>query len=136
MNKFFIDSDIFLDIFLERNFFGKSSALFYDLCAKSSDIEINTTSICISNIHYIYSKHVGSEVAKSKLAYYLTSFGVIPTSEHAVVKAIESSFNDFEDALQYYTCKENDIDLIITRNKKDYTLSSIPVVSPVEFLGN
>lgn len=136
MNLFFIDSDVFLDIFLDRPIFGKQSTLFFNLCVKSDDIKLCTTSICISNIYYIYSRQIGEQKARKKLAYYKSLFGIITTSEQAVENALNSSFNDFEDALQYYSCKENSVDLIITRNKRDYELSSIPVVNPVEFLGN
>lgn len=48
--------------------------------------------------------------------------------------AIRLRAKDFEDALQYYTAKENGVDCIITRNKKDFYFSDFPVYTPEEFL--
>jgi predicted nucleic acid-binding protein len=49
-------------------------------------------------------------------------------------KALESEFKDFEDAVQYYTAIENNMDCIITRNVDDYKKSIIPVYTPTELL--
>jgi len=38
-----------------------------------------------------------------------------------------------EDGVQYFCAKEAKADLIISNNKKDFTLSEIEVFSPVEF---
>ena len=46
----------------------------------------------------------------------------------------DDTFPDFEDGLQYYSAIENDIDIIITRNKKDFKNSKLPVLTAKEFL--
>ncbi len=46
----------------------------------------------------------------------------------------DDSFPDFEDRLQYYSAMENQIEIIITRNKKDFKNSKIPVLTAKEFL--
>jgi predicted nucleic acid-binding protein len=47
---------------------------------------------------------------------------------------LSSDFNDFEDAIQYYTALENNINTIITRNKKDFKTSKLPVLTAKEYL--
>jgi len=42
-------------------------------------------------------------------------------------------FKDFEDGVQYFCAKKAKVDLIITNNKKDFTLSEIEIFSPIEF---
>lgn len=59
---------------------------------------------------------------------------VLPTDDRTIVGAISSGFSDFEDAVQYYTALSFQVDIIITRNVKDYICSSIPVMTPTEFL--
>ena len=55
--------------------------------------------------------------------------------EDSVRSALNSQFNDFEDAIQYFcTTKYKRIDIIITRNVKDYRYASLPVMSPDTFL--
>ena len=46
----------------------------------------------------------------------------------------DNSFPDFEDGLQYYSAIENEVDLIITRNKRDFKSSKIPVMTAKEYL--
>ncbi len=43
-------------------------------------------------------------------------------------------FPDFEDGLQYYSAIENNVDIILTRNKKDFKNSKIPVLTAKEYL--
>ena len=40
--------------------------------------------------------------------------------------ALSSDFSDFEDAIQYYTALDNKLEIIITRNKKDFKKSKLP----------
>jgi len=39
---------------------------------------------------------------------------------------LSSDFSDFEDAIQYYTALDNKLEIIITRNKKDFKKSKLP----------
>jgi predicted nucleic acid-binding protein len=47
---------------------------------------------------------------------------------------LNSSFSDFEDGLQYFTARENDIGIILTRNIKDYKEKELLIQTPEEFL--
>lgn len=59
----------------------------------------------------------------------------ITTADESVVDAaLASSFDDYEDALQYYSALTENVDVIVTRNKKDFLLSKIPVLLPGELL--
>lgn len=61
---------------------------------------------------------------------------VAAIDEKVVRKAIaeDCRFTDIEDAMQYYAAIQTGCDCIITRNKKDFTKSDIPVMPPKEFL--
>ncbi len=48
--------------------------------------------------------------------------------------SLNSYFNDFEDAIQYYTAIENKFEIIITRNLRDFKLSKIPVMTANDYL--
>ena len=51
-----------------------------------------------------------------------------------VTWALSCEWNDYEDATQYKSAVSVEADCIVTRNKKDYQLSNIPVYTPQEFL--
>ncbi len=46
----------------------------------------------------------------------------------------DDNFKDFEDGLQYYTALENEAEIIITRNLKDFKASKIPVMTAGQYL--
>lgn len=59
---------------------------------------------------------------------------IIAIEDKTVELALDSNFTDFEDAIQYHTAKSKDVGFIITRNKKDYKKSRIPVCTAEEYL--
>jgi hypothetical protein len=61
--------------------------------------------------------------------------GILKVDDDIIKSALASDFKDFEDAIQYYTAQEyKRIDIIITRNIKDYKNSSLPVMTPETFM--
>ncbi|KKK81964.1 hypothetical protein LCGC14_2808120 [marine sediment metagenome] len=60
---------------------------------------------------------------------------MIPMDEEIVLHALNSGFKDFEDALQNYAAvNTNEIDVILTRNVRDFRKSTIAVMTPESFL--
>ena len=58
-------------------------------------------------------------------------------SEGNVLEALNSNFEDFEDALQNYSAINiSDLSIIITRDKSDFVSSELLIVTPEEFLSN
>ena len=51
-----------------------------------------------------------------------------------VNKALDSNFEDFEDAIQHLIAKRYNCEAIITRNIRDYKHSDIPVFTPDQYL--
>ncbi|MDP1725394.1 MAG: hypothetical protein Q8M15_01320 [Bacteroidota bacterium] len=48
---------------------------------------------------------------------------------------VNEKFKDFEDAIQYHTALSNSkVEVIVTRNGKDYKKSSISIMTPLEVL--
>jgi hypothetical protein len=59
---------------------------------------------------------------------------VLNCGERIIDLALSSDFTDFEDSIQHYTALENKIDILITRNIKDYKTASINIVTPLEYI--
>ncbi|HBE41631.1 MAG TPA: hypothetical protein DDW27_10595 [Bacteroidales bacterium] len=60
---------------------------------------------------------------------------ILKVDQQTVKDAIASGFQDFEDSIQYYCALDNKkIDVLITRNTKDYKNSEIPVMTPSDYL--
>jgi hypothetical protein len=91
--------------------------------------------LTFSNLYYVLRKFESHNKVISKLDS-LSKLGIIlKVDDHTIKNAITSGFPDFEDSIQYFCALESKkIDVIITRNIKDYRHSELPVMSPGDFL--
>ncbi|MHB8339228.1 MAG: type II toxin-antitoxin system VapC family toxin [Ignavibacteriaceae bacterium] len=87
-----------------------------------------------ANLHYLLKKQTTNLLALKSLRKLKTFINILPIDERVIEQALDSEFNDFEDAIQYFTAVNNGITLIITRNKIDYKRSKIDVLTAEEFL--
>ena len=133
MKTVYIDSDIFLDVFMRREDFFEPAAELLSL-ADLKKIKAVTTPLVYSNLLYIIRKYKSAKTALKTLRTLQAMVTVIPVSSQATARALDSSFTDFEDALQYFSSLEAKVDFIVTRNKKDFASSTISVLSAKEFL--
>lgn len=74
-----------------------------------------------------------SHVRKSLKAVY-GLFDVFDVNESDCHRATDSEMEDFEDAVIVAAAQRNGIDMIITRNESDFRHSSVPVISPADFV--
>ena len=129
-----LDSDIILDFFFDRAPFSQDTAKILSLCEKNQ-IEAYVTPITISNVYYLLRKTAPHHQVMSHLRLLMSIIHVLEVSKDVVLTAIDSSFKDFEDALQNFAAESTTkIDVIITRNVKDYRKSALSVQTPDIFL--
>ena len=133
MNKYFVDTDVILDLLSQRVPHFHFSAVLFSL-AEMGKFELYTSPTVMVNTFYILRKNLGNENAKNALRKLRIILHVIDSSEKDLDLALNSNFNDFEDAIQYYTALNADIQTIITRNLKDYKAADILVQTPEMFL--
>ena len=131
--RIFIDSDIILDLLCKRDPFYSFAAEVFTL-GDTKKIELVTTSLVFANVFYILRKLLGIEKAKELLRKLRIIISVVSVDEKVVDLALNSKFTDFEDGLQYFTARENDIKIILTRNVKDYKEKELLIQTPEEYL--
>jgi predicted nucleic acid-binding protein len=131
--KIFIDSDIILDVLTKRDNFVQAAAELFEL-GYLNKIELFTTPVVLANVFYILRKTSGIENAKMNLQKLRQIIRVLATNENTVDSALRSQFNDFEDGLQYFTAKENNISILITRNLKHYKVDDIIIETAEEYI--
>lgn len=89
----------------------------------------------ISNVYYLLRQTSTHEKVIEKLMQLVTITEILTTDRDVIIKALNSNFKDFEDALQNYSAELNgQIDLIVTRNIKDFSNSSLGVMTPENYL--
>ncbi|MDP3359822.1 MAG: PIN domain-containing protein [Lutibacter sp.] len=134
MKHILIDTDVILDFFFDREPFSENAAKILSLCEKK-DIIGFVTPVIVSNVYYLLSQKAKQEKVIQKLKILITILEVLVIDKNAIIVALNSEFKDFEDALQNYSAELNgEIDIIITRNTKDYKKSQIGIMNPENFL--
>ncbi|WPV00108.1 PIN domain-containing protein [Mucilaginibacter sp. cycad4] len=133
MKLAFIDSDVLLDVILNRPTFYSASAQILSLSI-GSGYNFCTAVHTLINVHYFTKKYLGAETAIEAIKLLSKQLRVLGEDATTINDAIASDFKDFEDAVQYFAAKNAGVDLIITRNIKDYKNSTIPVLTAEQFL--
>lgn len=133
MNKYFVDTDVIIDLLANRQPHFHFSAVLFTL-AEMNKFELFTTPTVIVNTFYLLRKQLGNEAAKNAIRKLRLIIHVIDSSEKVIDQALNSSFSDFEDAVQYYTALNSNISVVLTRNIKAYKASNLIVQTPELFL--
>jgi predicted nucleic acid-binding protein len=134
MKRLFIDTNIVIDLLSRREPFYEEAANLFSLADKKI-IELSISSLTIANTSYTLLRQTNSMSAKEILRKLRLIINILPLDDKIIGIALnDNSFDDFEDGLQYFTAIENNQDLIITRNLKDFKNSILPVMTARQFL--
>lgn len=129
----FVDTDIIYDLLAKRDPHYLAAAKLFTL-SDEEKIQISISALSIANIHYLISKQLSSEQAKQILRKFRLLVHIVPLNEKIIDLALNSKFNDFEDAIQYYCATENECDILLTRNLRDYKKAQITVMTALDFI--
>ena len=135
MTKVFLDTDVLLDVFLEREP-HHSIALRLLTNLRRRGTGCFTSAVVLANMNYILAKAKGKEYSINKLRSLRRMVEVASIDEAMVDAAIAVPHRDFEDSLQFHCAHGNGIETLITRNAKHYPKGRVRVTSPVEYLGS
>ena len=130
--KVFLDTNVVIDLLDKREPFCQAAVDIFTLAYKRK-ITLYVSPLTYATAAYLLRKH-GPEQIKILLKNFRQLSHVTTANEAIVDNALTSNFADYEDALQYYSALTQKVDVIVTRNQKDFQLSAIPVLSPDEFL--
>jgi len=133
MENIFVDTNIIIDLLAKRELFYKDAQALFTLSDKK-EIQLCISSLSFANAYYSIVKHHKDIDAKKYLAKFKVLVKVLPLEDKAIELALASDFNDFEDGLQYFIAMDNESDIIITRNKKDFKNAKIPVMTAGEYI--
>lgn len=133
MKDLLVDTNIVIDLLAKRqNFYQQAQELF--TLADEKQVNLYISSLTFANTHYVLSKELGSEEARKVLIKLKLLVKTLPLDDRILELALSSDFTDFEDGIQYYTALENNLEIIISRNKKDFKTATLPVLTAKEFL--
>ena len=130
----FLDSKIILDILLKNADFYEESKKVLEL-SDSKPIDFYVSAASITDIFYILNKRLNNkEETKRHLQDLLEIVSVEGIDEACIKNALNSSWKDFEDAVQHESSIQIGADYLVTRNTDDFKSSMVRIISPSEFL--
>ncbi|MBF0548367.1 MAG: PIN domain-containing protein [Candidatus Riflebacteria bacterium] len=133
MIKAYIDCNILLDWLLEREPFSSYSAKIVELTENKKIISL-VSPLTLANSYYIITKEINKKIADEFIRDCLRIFSVIGITLKNVEEAVFNRYKDFEDDIHSSIAAENNVDYLVTRNKKDFKSEKFKVLDAEEFL--
>ncbi|MGM0477939.1 MAG: type II toxin-antitoxin system VapC family toxin [Bacteroidota bacterium] len=133
MKRLLVDTNIMLDLLAKREAFYESAAQLFSL-ADQKEVELYMCSLSFANAHYILSRQLDEDKVREILRKLKVLVNVVALDSKTLDKSLNAEFKDFEDALQYYSALAAHVDIIVTRNLKDFKKSNIPVMTARQYM--
>ena len=129
-----LDTNILIDLIAQRPPFVKNAKAILKLCMEKQ-IDGCIAAHSVMNIFYILRNDLTADERKNVLTELCNFLTVVGIDKAKILFALANDdFPDVEDCLQTECAKEFSADYIVTRNVKDFQNSTIPAISPDEFL--
>lgn len=130
-----IDTNVLLDVIFGRRECKIAQKMFETMEKQRHKACITASSV--TDLFYIIHK----ETHDIEKTYFIMEnifrlVSVLSVSAGDIKQAFQKKWTDFEDCVQVIVAKNNELDGIITGNKKDFSRSPLPVWSPAEYLQN
>ena len=132
MEKLLVDTNIVVDLLTRREDFYREAQDLFTL-SDEGKVKLLVSSLTFANTHYLLNRYKNKDEARKILIKFKVLVKVAKLDDKIIELALASDFTDFEDAIQYYTAVENGVDVIITRNLRDFKTSKLPVLTAKEY---
>ncbi len=133
MKKVLVDTDVIYDLLAKREPYYTFAARLFTK-ADHNKVKLFISALTIANMHYMLSRLKSDKEARKILNQFKVLVSIIPLDQKILELSLNSDFKDFEDAIQYYSAIENKVEILLTRNLKDYKKARIPVMTAEGFI--
>ena len=131
--KIVLDTDVILDVLLDREPFSEPAARLFSL-AERGRLSGFICATSVTTVYYLASKVAGSAKAKRLVGRLLRIFAVAPVNGPVLKAALMGRFADFEDAVVSEAANHVNADGIVTHNVRDFRRAVRPVYTADELL--
>ena len=132
--KIMCDTNVILDVLLEREPFVTDSYKVLSLCEEHK-IEGFVSASVVTDIFYLVRKYTHSTgLAYKAVGKLLEIVKVCSVTNEDVLHAFQKKAKDFEDCLVAPCAKSIRCDYLVTRNKRDFEEFQTSALTPAELL--
>lgn len=131
--KVFLDTNVVIDFYDQRDEFYYPAAIIFDLAYKGK-IQLYVSATTFVNAFFLLRKSYSrTDLYQSMTG--LASLCIITGVDSDIIKrCLAMERKDFEDSVQYESALLCQVDVIVTRNIKDFKDFASNVQSPADFL--
>ena len=135
-SRLFLDANVILEYFLARENKEYVRSLF--LQVESGTIKVFTSTSIIQTCGYILLKVHGKVITRNILLGMLKDVIIIDCRHDTAIVALNSNISDLEDAIQYYSALQHNMDYYITFDKEliKHSALNLPILTPMDFFNN
>ena len=141
--RIFLDTNVILEFFIEREDVRTAALLFNRLAEEKA--ELLMTEVSFYTMLFLIDKYLKKELGltgkvrvealRSIAVKIVNSIRIAGHDNDSLLRGVENmQFKDIEDSCQHEAAVAADCDYIITYNVKDFPHSALPVLSPCDYL--
>lgn len=131
--KIFLDTNIIIDLVLNRHPWVRYELVLLEL-SRQKKLSLAASDISFLNLAYAVRKVMSPDDIYAAMTDLLKYMDVAAAGGSVIRSAVSLRWKDLEDCVQYLVARKESADYIITRDLAGFSLSDIPVMTPVEFL--
>ena len=128
-----VDTNVVLDVLLERRPFSEAAAQVFAL-VEESRIEGFLCATTLTTVDDLLGQALAPAKAREALQRLLNLFEIAPVNRPVLEQALRSGIADFEDAVLEQAGRLVAVDAITTRNVRDFGKSTVTVFDPLELI--
>ena len=133
MKRVLFDTNVILDVLLERHPHAKASAAAW-AAAESGKVKGMLAAHAVTTIHYLVGKQLGDREARRVVEAVLSVFAVATVNSAVLKQALQSPQTDFEDAVTAAAAQAESCDWILSRDPKGFRGSPVRSLLPEALL--
>ncbi len=129
--KILFDTNVVLDVLLNREPYSEAAIELFG-AVEQRKIQGYLCATTITTVDYLATKVICRAAAKTAISALLELFSIAEVNQAVLTLALNSDFDDFEDAVLYHTGYCLAVDGVVTRNGKDFKTARLSIYTPDE----
>ena len=131
--KILLDTNVVLDLLFAREPFVEEARNIF-LLLENNEIQGFLCATTITTLHYLIGREKSKSEANTIIENLLDLFEVTAVNKDVLLTSCANNGVDYEDAVIYSSCSDDQIDHIITRDKRGFKNTQLSTLTPKEFL--
>jgi len=131
--KVFIDTNVLIDFLAVRHQHYQAAAVLFEL-ATVRKLNITYSTLSVANAFYILRKYYPNNTLTEVFESQRSIAEICSVTAEDTYNALSEKWDDVEDSIQNQSAISSNCEFILTRNVKDFSKSSLNVMTPEEFL--